>query len=209
MPPPIPKKPVGTPLFGIARPTLVIECFLDLCCPFSKKMFVALTTQVLNAGPDKFGGQVELVFQNVPQPWHAQSSYMHEVALAVSLVNEAAFYPAVSAIFEAQTDFFDDKVMDKTRSQVYSDLIDVVVPALAAAGFAEVTADAIGEKLALTGEGNSGSAVTLPMKWAIKYHRLRSIHVTPTVLVNGIEAPDISSGWTGEQWDEKIAALLA
>ena len=29
---------------------------------------------------------------------------MHEVALAVSLVNEAAFYPAVSAIFEAQTD---------------------------------------------------------------------------------------------------------
>ena len=105
--------------------------------------------------------------------------------------------------------FFDDKVMDKTRSQVYSDLIDVVVPAVAAAGFAEVTADAIGEKLALTGEGNSGSAVTLPMKWAVKYHRLRSIHVTPTVLVNGIEAPDISSGWTGEQWDEKIAALLA
>ena len=47
------------------------------------------------------------------------------------------------------------------------------------------------------------------MKWAVKYHRVRSIHVTPTVLVNGIEAPDISSGWTGDQWDEKIAALLA
>lgn len=29
---------------------------------------------------------------------------MHEVALAVSLVNEAAFYPACSAIFESQTE---------------------------------------------------------------------------------------------------------
>ena len=51
--------------------------------------------------------------------------------------------------------------MEKTRSQVYSDLIDVVVPALAAAGFEAITADAIAEKLALTGEGNSGRSIQL------------------------------------------------
>ena len=58
------------------------------------------------------------------------------------------------------------------------------------------------------GEGNSGNKTTGQMKFAIKYHRVRSVHVTPTVFLNGVESPDISSGWTAEQWHEKIAALL-
>ena len=58
------------------------------------------------------------------------------------------------------------------------------------------------------GEGNSGNKTTGQMKFAIKYHRVRSVHVTSTVFLNGVESPDISSGWTAEQWHEKIAALL-
>ena len=45
------------------------------------------------------------------------------------------------------------------------------------------------------------------LKFAIKYHRIRGVHVTPTVFVNGIEAPDISSGWTAEQWIEKLKSI--
>jgi len=41
-------------------------------------------------------------------------------------------------------------------------------------------------------------------KWSVKYHRARSVHVTPTVFLNGLEAPDISSGWGLGEWNEKI-----
>ena len=37
----------------------------------------------------------------------------------------------------------------------------------------------------------------------------RAVHVTPTVFVNGIEAPDISSGWTAEEWRAKLDGLIA
>jgi hypothetical protein len=36
-----------------------------------------------------------------------------------------------------------------------------------------------------------------------------SVHVTPTVFVNGIEASDISSSWTLEQWENFLNPLLA
>ena len=41
---------------------------------------------------------------------------------------------------------------------------------------------------------------TQALKWATKLHRVRGVHVTPTVHVNGLEAGIVSSGWTGEQW---------
>lgn len=47
------------------------------------------------------------------------------------------------------------------------------------------------------------------IKWSVKYHRARSVHVTPTVFLNGLEAPDISSGWTNAEWKEKIKGILA
>ena len=69
---------------------------------------------------------VDMVFQNVPQPWHPQSSYMHEVSLAVKIVDESKFFSACSAIFAAQENFFDDKTADKTRNQIYDALVEVV-----------------------------------------------------------------------------------
>ena len=57
------------------------------------------------------------------------------------------------------------------------------------------------------GEGNSGNKTTVQMKFVIKYHRVRSVHVTPTVFLNGVESPDISSGWTVAQWHEKLSSL--
>lgn len=43
------------------------------------------------------------------------------------------------------------------------------------------------------------------LRWVkneIKFHRSRSVHVTPTVFLNGIEATQVSSSWTLEQWSE-------
>jgi len=71
-------------------------------------------------------------------------------------------------------------------------------------------AAAVRALLALTSNGsaNSGNGVTQAVKWAVKYHRSRAVHVTPTAFFNGIEAPDVSSGWTGDDWRAKIRSAL-
>jgi hypothetical protein len=101
-----------------------------------------------------------------------------------------------------QSDFFDDKTMDKSRSQLYEDLASRSFPS---DGERKAALLAF---LGLKGEGNSGSKATQLVKWAVKYHRLaRSVHVTPTVFLNGLEAGDVGSGWTVEQWTEKLDNL--
>ena len=35
-----------------------------------------------------------------------------------------------------------------------------------------------------------------------------AVHVTPTVFLNGVVAPDVSSGWTADQWTEKLTGVL-
>ena len=96
MPPPIPSAPIGTLMFKTSGPALIIETFQDFCCPFSKKMFVTLS-EVMAALKEQ-GKSVDLLFQCVPQPWHAQSSYMHEVALAVKMLDESKFFDAAAAV---------------------------------------------------------------------------------------------------------------
>ena len=96
MPPPIPPAPVGTLMFKTPGPSLVIETFQDFCCAFSKKMFVTLAS-VLPALKEQ-GKSVDCLFQCVPQPWHAQSSYMHEAALAVKMLDESKFFDAAAAV---------------------------------------------------------------------------------------------------------------
>lgn len=85
--PPLPKAPLGFSRFAAPAPRLSLDLYHDLCCPFSKKMFVTLfgddgTSGVATAFEAKYPGCAEWNWRPVPQPWHAQSSYMHEAALA-------------------------------------------------------------------------------------------------------------------------------
>lgn len=49
---------------------------------------------------------------------------------------------------------------------------------------------------------NQGNAVTVDVKVVTKMARLVGVHVTPTVVFNGVVAGEISSGMTAEQWAE-------
>jgi len=148
----VPPKPVGVYMCGASKPIVVVESYMDYCCPFAKKMFDTLYNEVM---PEfKAGGQVDWLFQNVVQPWHAQSSYMHEVALAVKRIDESKFFAASNAIFAVQTQFFDDRTMDKTRNQIYDELVAVV------ARVEGLDAAAVRREVALTGAGNAGNSVT-------------------------------------------------
>ncbi|KAK4922072.1 hypothetical protein LTR66_016625, partial [Elasticomyces elasticus] len=49
---------------------------------------------------------------------------------------------------------------------------------------------------------NAGNELQDDIKYFVKEHRLRGIHVTPTVVFDGIVEPSISSSWSKEKWEE-------
>jgi hypothetical protein len=60
----------------------------------------------------------------------------------------------------------------------------------------------VSDKPAPDGSLNSGNAVTDDLKVLVKMARLVSVHVSPTVICDGVVENAISSGWTKEQWAE-------
>ena len=103
---------------------------------------------------------------------------------------------------DKQVEFFDSEVYEKGRKELYGQLLKEC------AWLQDGDKDKIMEFLGIeAGSGNSGNKATGLLKFCCKYHRIRAVHVTPTVFVNGIEASDISSGWTVEQWGEKLSGV--
>eukprot|EP00435_Cladocopium_sp_Y103_P036796 s1318_g9.t1 len=101
--PPLPSEPMGVPWSKAGGPVLV-ELFLDLCCPFSKRMLHTVAGGVAAS----FEGKVNFVFHSV------------EASLAVlKLHGPDAFWKYVVALTERQDDFFDDEVFEKSRQQIY------------------------------------------------------------------------------------------
>eukprot|EP00927_Polykrikos_kofoidii_P056942 TRINITY_DN51040_c0_g1_i1.p1 TRINITY_DN51040_c0_g1~~TRINITY_DN51040_c0_g1_i1.p1 ORF type:complete len:207 (+),score=38.54 TRINITY_DN51040_c0_g1_i1:108-728(+) len=189
MPPPLPPTQMG---YDVSTPSPIkVELFLDLICPFSSKMWKA----VREVAP-KVGDKVQFVMQQVPQPWHPQGTFVHEAAVAVKEIDPAMYAEFVDAVYGAfdAGKFKDDDTLNKSRGQIYEELV-------ALANGVGVDGQAVAAKLAIRpGSGNAGNEITQHIKWAVKYHRCRGVHVTPTVHVNGLEAGVVSSSWTSEQW---------
>ena len=198
MPPPLPPKPLGIVLLGTVAPAVTVEIFIDLACPFSRKVVSTLG----NGGADKWRGQsVDFVAHVVPQPWHPQSCVLAEAVLAAQKAGgDAAAWRFMNAVADNCALFTDVATKDKTRHDLYRALAGL------ASGVGEGGSAVDILPLLLIGE-ESNNAVTQMLKFQVKYHRNRGIHVTPTVLVNGLEAPDVSSSWTAVQWAEKLAGL--
>lgn len=60
----------------------------------------------------------------------------------------------------------------------------------------------ISDKAAEDGSLNSGNGITNDVKVQVKANRLVGVHVTPTVIFDGVVANEISSSWSVEQWEE-------
>lgn len=198
--PRLPPRPLGM-AFGEGGPSApAVELFMDLACPFSGRLFAAVHPASRPGGA--LHGKARFIFQHVVQPWHPQSEVMHAAALAVrELRGEEKALDFCLALFEAYDDFTDEAVGDETR-----DVTAGRLAALAAAA-AGAQADAV---LPLITKGDDAYKRTLQaLKWTVKQHRSRAVHVTPTVFVHGIEAPQISSSWTTGQWAELLDELAA
>lgn len=60
----------------------------------------------------------------------------------------------------------------------------------------------ISDKPGEDGSLNTGNGVTNDLKVQVKANRMVGVHVTPTVVFDGVVANEISSSWSVEQWEE-------
>ncbi|KAG5654220.1 hypothetical protein H0H81_005907 [Sphagnurus paluster] len=150
----------------------------------------------------KYAGKVKVIARLQVQPWHSSSTLTHESALA---------------LFKNQGDYFDIPASTLTPLQVRESLAQLaaqVIPANAVEEFKEV--------LKLKSSPNGGNGVTDDLKYTsqylftslpvtsadiitVKFSRQNSIHVSPTVLWDGLVAGEISSSWGEKEWNEFLA----
>ncbi|KAI2641084.1 thioredoxin-like protein [Xylaria nigripes] len=179
-----------------------IELFLDYVCPFSAKQFNTIynvVTPLIRSNPK--WANVQFIFRQHIQPWHPSSTLVHEAAVAVLQVAPDKFWPFSEALFKNQTSYFDISVVNETRNQTYRRLAKLA----ATVGLDEAAVYdrlAIPDKPADDGALNVGNKVTNDLKVLVKMNRLVGVHVSPTVIFNGVVANEISSSWTKEQWEE-------
>ena len=204
MAPPLPSVPACIKLTNSFSSGVVVDLFHDVCCPYSKKMFDTVFRSLIPTLETKnLIGGIQFLWQSVPQPWHAQSCCMHDAIMAASILDVEKTPTYISNIFAKQTDFFDDQAKNLSRVQIYEKLATI-------GGESGYDISSLSALLSLEDvRGNEGLGnVTQYLKWAVKYHRVRGVHVTPTVFINGIEAPDVSSGWCDTEWLEKLQPMI-
>lgn len=193
----------GTSIGSPTAPT-VIEFFWDYCCPFSAKSFNMVFNQVIPAAESSYPGEFKFVFRHQAQPWHPQSSMMHEAAIAVRMIDPSLFFPFSKLLFERQIEFFDDQMYDLSRSQINSKLVNL-------AKEVGVDSDKMAALLAfkiVPGSHNTGNEVSDALKVLTRYGRRQGIHYTPTVLINGLEDMSIQSSWDLDMWKAYLDKLV-
>jgi hypothetical protein len=176
---------------------------------FSKKQFETLYEKVFPIIKTKYTGRINVVFRQQVQPWHPSSTLVHEAGVAALRLDPKTFWAYSAVLFKHQTEFFDVNVVNETRNQTYRRLAKLY-GALGASGPGTHQADedklyellVVGEKAGEGGALNIGNKVTDDLKLLIKLGRQTGIHVSPTVLWDGLVDNSISSSWTVEQWDK-------
>jgi len=177
-----------------------IELFLDYVCPFSKKMFDTVYDGVFPIVRSKYANNVQFIFRQQIQPWHPSSTLVHEAGVAVLQTSPDKFWDFSKALFAKQTEYFDANVVNEPRNKTYERLAKLA----SSVGLDEKKIYdllEISDKPDKDGSTNSGNRVTNDLKLLVKANRLQGVHVTPTVLFNGIVENSISSSFSKDDWE--------
>ncbi|MCJ1380823.1 hypothetical protein MMC17_003932 [Xylographa soralifera] len=164
-------------------------------------MFRTLHTSVFPLVKEKYPAKVQFILRQQIQPWHPSSTLVHEAAAAVLRLAPHKFYDFSDALFEHQKEYFDVNVVHESRNQTYKRLAKL-------AGTTGVEEDKVFNLLEVPdkpgddGSLNIGNKVTDDVKLMVKANRMTGVHVTPTVLFNGIVENSISSSFTPQQWEQ-------
>ncbi|TGO59346.1 hypothetical protein BCON_0045g00070 [Botryotinia convoluta] len=186
----------------------MLELYLDYVCPFSAKMFNTVYTSVIPLIKQKYASKVQIIFRQQIQPWHPSSTLVHEAGVAVLTLSPQKFYPFSASLFKQQNDFFDTNVVNETRNATYKRLAKI-------GGEVGIDEEKMYDLLKIDnkpnpdGSMNSGNGVTNQLKVLVKMNRLVGIHVTPTVVFDGVVENSISSSFTADQWEEWLDKNVA
>ncbi|KAK9243658.1 hypothetical protein V1506DRAFT_543792 [Lipomyces tetrasporus] len=178
----------------------VVDLYLDYVCPYSGRLFGTVYNSLLKELEKQYPpGAFTFVFRQVVQPWHPSSTLVHEVALAVEKLAPGKFWEFSNVLFKHATEYYDTAVYYENRAQTYERLANLASESVG------VNKDEILKLVTVPpsedGAGhNIGNDITVDLKLFVRQHRQNSVHVTPTVAVDGIINNDISSGWSVEQW---------
>ncbi|KAJ1722074.1 hypothetical protein LPJ53_003481 [Coemansia erecta] len=201
---------VGHKLLASSSPAShTLELFLDYACPFSAKIWHTLETQLLPWLKAEHADRVTVVFRHQVQPWHPNSTLMHEASLAVERLHPQAFALYSQALFARQREFFDESTVDLSRTEIYRRLallatsVNAVNDSVAVLQLLDIQQVASADQAR-----NAGNAVTNDLKYHIKLARAQGIHVSPTVLFDGIRDDGVSSAWSLEQWQAWLGPKL-
>ena len=99
-------------------------------------------------------------------------------------------------------------VVNETRNQSYKRLAKIG----AKVGVSEeelLKLLQVPDKPAEDGSLNVGNGVTNDLKVLVKMNRMQGVHVTPTVVFDGVVENSISSSFTAEQWEEWLEKNVA
>jgi protein-disulfide isomerase len=186
-----------------------IEVYLDYTCPYAARTFQTLDSSVFPAvrADQTLAPAVQFIFRHQIQPWHPASLLAHEAALAVLRTVPKCFWPFSKALFAAQQEFFDAKAATETRNQTYARLARIA-NSVGADGDVVLSLLVVPEVPAADLSYNAGNAMTKDIKQIVKMARLMHVHVTPTVVLDGITQDQISSSWTGDQWLEWMKSFV-
>lgn len=178
-------------------------------------MFHTVFTSVLPLIKQKYPNQIRLLFRHQIQPWHPSSTLLHESALALGRLAPEHFWTYSAALFAAApTSFYDVPLVNTTRNDVYAQLVDLAtstIPGfdgaamLALLRVPDVPRDPAGRADA---GRNPGNGVTDDLKLVVKMGRQTGIHVSPTVLVNGLVENGIESSFSPAQWEQYLEKLV-
>ncbi|KAK2625551.1 hypothetical protein QTJ16_004863 [Diplocarpon rosae] len=185
-----------------------LELYLDYVCPFSQNLYNTVYTYVFPLIKQKYASKVQILFRQQVQPWHPSSTLVHEAGVAVLKIQPDKFFDFSKALFDESKSFYDVNVVNETRNKTYQRLATI-------GGKAGVDEKKIYELLHISdkpgadGSLNSGNGVTNDLKVLIKMNRLVGIHVSPTVVFDGVVENSISSSFSAEQWEQWLEKNVA
>jgi len=201
-------QPSLRPLILVGPPDAphTLDIFLDYVCPFSAKMAKAIDTMLIPLLKEggEYAGKVKLIIRLQVQPWHSTSTLTHEAALAAMRASPENFWPFSLELFKHQQEYFDIPASSLSPLQVrqkLAELASTVIPADAVDRFKAL--------LTLQGTPNGGVQVTDDLKYMVKFSRQNGVHGSPTVLLDGLIAPEIESSWTEKEWRSFLATKAA
>ena len=185
-----------------------LEFYVDYVCPYSIKLFNTLYKTVIPALQSQsppLAAPLQFILRQQVQPWHPSSTLTHEAAISVLRLTHSSpekYYAFTAALFAVQRDFFDVNVVNETRNATYRRLAKIAAESVGVEEEAVYKLLVVPDKPEEDGSLNRGNAVTGELKVLVKMARLVGVHVSPTVIFDGVVANEISSSWTKEQWLE-------